>query len=102
MRIGASGPLLGAGAGSSWSTFGISLAGSLVVDWLVFEIVDWWADPQGKLTAAMCEELDRLQRFLIRGGGSKKGLRGELEALARRRSALRRAAILDAMSPSKE
>jgi hypothetical protein len=102
MRVGLSGPLLGAGAGSSWLTSGISLAGSLVVDWLVFEIVDWWADPKGKLTAAMCEELARLRRLLIRGAGSKRGLRGELKALARRRSALRRAAILDAMSSSKE
>ena len=98
VRTGVSGPLLGAGAGSAWSTFGISLAGSLVVDWLVIEIVDWWADPEGKLAATICEELDRLQCVLLHGAGSQKGLRGELEAVARRRSALRRAAVHEVIS----
>jgi hypothetical protein len=102
LRAGVSGSVVGAGVGSSWSTFGISLAGSIAVDWAVFELVDWWANPEGELAAAIRDELDQQQRLLLDGGAARKGLRAELQSLARRGSAARRKAILAAMSGTEE
>ncbi len=49
-----------AGTAVSWETFGISILVGIVVDW----ILEWWTDPQGKLTQKLNQELDKMHQEL--------------------------------------
>lgn len=60
-----------------------------------------YADPQGELVKELGSHLDRLQRLIVEGDGESLGLRGELEAYARRRARLRAEALAALLDPEK-
>lgn len=94
-RLGVSAGLLGAGAGSSWTTFGVGLAVGLILDEIVSRIWEWWADPVGQLTATVNAELKQVELDVIEGRVGRQGLRQMLEELGRQRSAQRRRVLLE-------
>lgn len=94
-RLGVSAGLLGAGAGSSWTTFGLGLGVGLIIDEILSRIWDWWADPVGQLTTTIDAELKQVESDLLEGRDGQPGLRSALEQLARQRSDHRRQVILE-------
>ena len=95
VRLGVSAGILGVGAGTSWATLGAGLVVGLIVDQLVSWIWDWWADPSGDLAAELNAKLDQLHALVVEGDAGSPGLRAALADFARRRAALRRAAVLE-------
>jgi hypothetical protein len=93
IRLGISAGILGAGAGSSWATFGIGLAVAVIIDWIVSKIWDWYADPKGELAKKIDEELDTLRDMII------DELRQQLLDYSGARSALREKAIRELLRP---
>ncbi len=100
VRLGVSAGILTAGAGASWATFGAGLVAGVIVDQLVGWIWDWWADPTGSLTAELNQKLDQLEQLIIAGDDAAPGLKRALAELGRRRSEVRRAAIVDLLGAS--
>lgn len=94
VRLGVSAGILTAGAGSSWATFGVGAVVGLVVDQAVTWVWNWWRDPVGDLSTKMNAKLDEIRTLIVEGDGKQPGLRGRLEAVARDRAAVRRAAVL--------
>jgi hypothetical protein len=94
VRLGVSAGILSAGAGSSWATFGVGAVVGLVVDQAVTWVWNWWRDPVGDLSTKMRGKLEDIRVLIIEGDGKQPGLRGRLEAVARDRAAVRRAAVL--------
>jgi hypothetical protein len=95
VRLGVSAGILGAGASTSWATFGAGLVVGLIVDQLVSWIWDWWADPRGSLATELNAKLDSLHALIVDGDAQTPGLRTALGEFARHRAELRRAAVLD-------
>ena len=93
VRLGVSGGLLAAGAGSSWATFGIGLVVAVIVDQIISWVWDWWADPVGDVSAKMNGKLDEIRRLIVEGDGASAGLRGRLTELGEKRDKLRRRAL---------
>jgi len=94
VRLGVSAGILSAGAGSSWATFGVGAVVGLVVDQAVTWVWNWWRDPVGDLSTKMRGKLEDIRHLIVEGDGQQPGLRGRLEAVARDRAAVRRAAVL--------
>jgi hypothetical protein len=95
VRLGVSGGILAAGAGSSWATFGVGLVVAVIVDQVVSWVWDWWRDPEGDVSRTMNAKLDQIRRLIIDGDGNAPGLRQRLDELATRRDKLRRAAMAE-------
>lgn len=95
IRMGVSSAILGTGASTSWATFGLSIAASALVDWIVTEIWDWWADPTGELAAKIDGQVNQLRHELLDG---PQGLKQTLSAAATARNKLRQKAVLEAFS----
>ena len=93
IRLGVSGGILGAGAASSWATFGVGLLASLVVDQLVTRLWDWWADPEIELALQLAASLGSLDRLICDGDDQTPGLRGLFRKIALEREAVRRTAV---------
>jgi hypothetical protein len=95
VRLGVSAGILSVGAGSSWATFGIGAVVGLVVDQAVTWVWNWWRDPAGDLTTKMNAKLDEIRTLIVDGDGrGAPGLRARLDAVARDRATVRRAAVL--------
>lgn len=92
-RLGVSSAILGTGASTSWATFGLSMAASLLIDWVVTEIWDWWADPTGELAAKIDRQVYQLRYELLDG---PQGLKKTLSAAAAKRNELRQQAVVEA------
>jgi hypothetical protein len=96
VRLGVSGGILAAGAGSSWATFGVGLVVAVIVDQIVTWVWEWWRDPQGDVTRTMNTKLDEIRRLIVEGdGAAAPGLRQRLDELATRRDTVRRAAMAE-------
>jgi hypothetical protein len=95
VRMGVSAGLLGAGAGTSWATFGAGLVVALIVDQLITWVWDWWSDPRGDLAAELNIRLDELHDQIVEGDTSAEGLRPRLAEFARQRASLRREAVFE-------
>lgn len=93
IRLGVSGGILGAGAASSWATFGVGLLASLVVDQLVTRLWDWWADPEIELALQLADHLGSLHRLICDGDDQTPGLRGLFHKIALERESIRRTAV---------
>lgn len=94
VRLGVSAGILGTGAASGWTTFGIGLVVGLIVDQIVSRVWDWWADPRGNLAHDLENKLDELNRLIVDGSNDVKGLRSQLRDFARERAVLRRQVVL--------
>jgi len=95
VRLGVSGGILAAGAGSSWATLGIGLAVDIIVDWVVEKIWNWWADPVGDMSKMLNGKLDEMHKLIVDGDGTNPGLRGKLLELHEKRKQVRRQAVGD-------
>jgi hypothetical protein len=95
VRLGVSGGILAAGAGTSWATFGVGLVVAVIVDQIVSWVWDWWRDPQGDVSRKMNDKLDEIRRLIVEGDGAAPGLRQRLDELAANRDKLRRAAMVE-------
>jgi hypothetical protein len=95
VRLGVSGGILAAGAGTSWATFGVGLVVAVIVDQIVSWVWDWWRDPQGDVSRKMNDKLDEIRKLIVEGDGNSPGLRQRLDELAAKRDKLRRAAMAD-------
>ena len=102
VRLGVSGGILAAGAGSSWATFGVGLVVAVIVDQVISWVWDWWRDPQGDVTRTMNGKLDEIRRLIVEGDGTAPGLRQRLDELATRRDKLRRAAMAEMIEGPKQ
>jgi hypothetical protein len=102
VRMAVEGGILGAGASTSWGTLGISLGVAIIVDQIVTRIWDWYRDPVGELTRKINDKLDDVRRLIVEGDGRNSGLRARLKDLSKTRSALRRAAMDQILTLSKE
>jgi hypothetical protein len=100
-RMGTSAVVLGAGAASSWWTFGIGIAIGVIVDQIIATVWDWTYDPHGKLVALMEEKIDELQNLVLDGAEGKPGLRQELRRYADKRAIVRREAVLELLADTK-
>jgi hypothetical protein len=98
IRLGVSGGVLAAGAGSSLPTFGIGLVVSLIVDQVITVVWDWYEDPQGDLAAEVSRKLGEMRQLILEGDGTHPGLRSKVEQLARERSELRRQAVMSLLT----
>ena len=96
VRLGVSGGILAAGAGSSWATFGVGLVVAVIVDQVVSWVWDWWRDPEGDVSRKMNDKLDEIRTLIVEGdGAARPGLRQRLDDLATNRDKLRRAAMAE-------
>lgn len=95
VRLGVSGGILAAGAGSSWVTLGIGLAVGFIVDWVVQQIWNWWADPVGDMSKMLNGKLDVIHKLIVDGDGTNPGLQGKLLELHEKRKQVRRQAVGD-------
>lgn len=98
-RLGVSGGILAAGAESGWATFGVGMAVGFMVDYVVGQVWNWYADPQGQLQELLDRQLTHLHRLLV---DDDEGLRQRLQKLSQARAALRRAAITRLVDGKKE
>ncbi len=94
VRLGASAGVLAVGAGSSWATFGIGLVVGVIVDQIITWVWDWYADPEGTLSAELKRRLDQLHTLIVEGDDQTTGLRQALSKFASQRAAVRRRAVL--------
>jgi hypothetical protein len=90
-RLAVSGTIYG--AGSSWASFGLSLVGAIVPDYLVDWVVGWFYDPEAEITGRVERALDDVSRLLTEGDDRGVGLRAQLSDLSRRRAELRQQAL---------
>ena len=93
IKLGVSGGILAAGAGSSWATAGIGLVVGVIVDQIVSWVWDWWADPKGDLAEKMSEQLDTIEGLILKGDAENPGLRDSLAQIQLERSRIRRVAV---------
>lgn len=93
-RLGTSAAVVGAGAASSWWTFGIGLVVGVIVDQIIAQVWDWTYDPRGKLVALMETKIDEVRKLVLEGDSGQPGLRAELQRYADRRAIARREAVL--------
>jgi hypothetical protein len=94
VRMAVSSGVVGAGASSSWGTFGVGLAAGLVLDQLLGLVWEWILEPQAKLTGQVRARLVELQVRLVNGDASGAGLRDRLERLGLDRAAICRQAVM--------
>lgn len=99
VRLGVSGGILAAGAGSSWATVGIGLVVAVIVDQIVSWVWDVWRDPKADVARKMSDKLEEIRRLIVEGDGAAPGLRARLHALAEKRSQLRRQALAELIDP---
>lgn len=97
-RMGTSAVVLGAGAASSWWTFGIGLVIGVIVDQIIAAIWNWTYDPHGKLVSMMETKIDEVRNLVLDGDGGKPGLRDELRRFADKRAIVRREAVLQILA----
>lgn len=100
-RMGTSAAVLGAGAASSWWTFGIGLVIGVIVDQIIAAVWNWTYDPHGKLVAMMNTKIDEVRSLVFDGEGGRPGLREELRRYADKRSIVRREAVLQLLAETK-
>lgn len=100
-RMGTSAAVVGAGAASSWWTFGIGLVIGVIVDQIIATVWDWAYDPRGKLVAMMDEKIDEVQQLVLEGDDGKPGLRAELRSYAEKRATRRREAVMTLLADTK-
>ena len=93
-RLGTSAAVVGAGAASSWWTFGIGLVVGVIVDQIIAQVWDWTYDPRGKLVALVKAKIDEVRKLVLDGDAGQPGLRAELRRYADRRAIARREAVL--------
>lgn len=94
LKLGVSAGILGTGAASSWTTFGVGLVVGLIVDQIVSWVWDWYADPKGNLASELTIKLDSIRRLIVDGSGDVPGLRSRLKTYADERARLRETAVL--------
>jgi hypothetical protein len=99
IRLGLSTGVLGTGAAASWGTLGVSILVSLIVDYAVSWVWDWYADPKGNLAAELDRKLDEINRLMVDGSDDVQGLRTRLHDFAKERATLRRQAVLTLLQP---
>lgn len=75
LRLATTSGLLGAGAAASGPTWGVSLIGALLVDWLLSWIYDKAVDPKGQIAEALQRSLTELEKLMLEGHGTQRGLR---------------------------
>lgn len=96
-RLGVSAGILGAGASTSWATFGLSVLAAIVVDQAVGWIINWATDPVGKLEERVSQMLDEVCNLIVEGegegDGTLRGLRAELRVLDHARARVRSEAL---------
>ncbi len=97
LHLATSSGILGAGALSGATTFGVSLVVGLIVDQIVSEIYNETVDPVGKLSSTLNERLTEMERLILDGTAEKPGLVNALADIAARRSVARRQAIHGAL-----
>lgn len=100
-RMGTSAAVLGAGAASSWWTFGIGLVIGVIVDQIIAAVWNWTYDPHGKLVNMMNAKIDEVRNLVLDGDGGKPGLREELRRYADKRAIVRREAVLQLLAETK-
>jgi len=101
VRMGTSAAVLGAGAASSWWTFGIGLVVGVIVDQIIAAVWGWTYDPHGKLVAMMNTKIDEVRGLVLDGADGKPGLREELRRYADKRAIARREAVLELLANTK-
>jgi hypothetical protein len=94
IKLGLSAGILGAGAASSWATFGIGLVVGIIIDSVVSWIWDWYADPAGSLSTRIDEKLDEIHRLIVDGSDGVTGLRERLRQFSNQRAGVRSRAVL--------
>lgn len=100
-RLGTSAAVLGAGAASSWWTFGIGLVIGVIVDQIIAAVWNWTYDPHGKLVAMMETKIDEVRSLVFEGADGKPGLREELRRYADKRAIVRREAVIQLLADTK-
>ena len=94
VRLGVSAGILGAGAASSWATFGVGIIVGVIVDQIVSWVWDWYADPKGNLATELDGKLDEINELLVNGSDDTEGLRARLRAFAKERATVRSRAVM--------
>lgn len=92
-RLGVSSGVLAAGAGTSWATLGLSIVAAVIADQIIDFVIDQVHDPAGKLAARVDEMLANVSRLIAEGDADRPGLRAQLTAFDKARSAIRREAL---------
>lgn len=99
VRLGVSGGILAAGAGTSWATVGVGLVVAVIVDQIVSWVWNWWRDPAGDVSHQLNEKFDEIRRLIVEGDGAgAPGLRARLLETATQRDRLRRAAMAEVIT----
>lgn len=93
VRMGVSAGILGAGAASSWATFGIGVVAGVIIDQIVTQVWAFANDPQKELTLEVQKQIDSLQQLLCEGDEQVTGLKQHFYRIGVDRSQLRRDAI---------
>jgi hypothetical protein len=96
VKWGVSSGILGAGAASSVTTFGIGLAVGVVADEILSFAWDKFADPKGQLAKNITSKIDELARSFFEGDTKNPGLRIQLQDYAKARQKLWRQTIEEA------
>lgn len=100
-RMGTSAVVLGAGAASSWWTFGAGLVIGVIVDQIIAAVWSWTYDPHGKLIAMMEAKIDEVRDLVLDGDAGQPGLREALRTFADQRAIVRREAVLQLLADTK-
>jgi len=66
-RMGVSGAVLGAGAASSWATFGAGILIGIAVDALLGWMIEWFYDPTEEITSKIAASLNEVKQLIIAG-----------------------------------
>ena len=95
IRLGVSAGILGTGAASGWVTLGVGVVVGIIIDQIVMTIWNQWSDPKADLVNVLTKQLSMMQGFICYGDETTQGLLQHFEIIAKTRSQLRRAAVLE-------
>jgi hypothetical protein len=98
VQLSVSSGILGAGAATGWTSFGITMVVGLAVDQMITAGYEAYADPKGRLASQINSQLDAMEQLIIEGTDDQPGLRTRLQQFARERAMLRESAVLQLLT----
>lgn len=96
-QLSVSAGLIGAGASTSWATFGLGLVASVAADYAINKFYDYQFAPTDKLQHRLIECLDIIEATILDGDGERPGLKQALERDLSLRKAARRQALQETL-----
>ena len=93
VQMAASAGILTVGGSAAGVTVGLSIIAAVIVDLAVSWIWDWFTDPKGDIAAAICSQLDNMERLIIHGDGKTPGFREQLLKINQERTEIRQKTI---------